>query len=483
MKHLFSLLLASACTLSAVAQSVPALVIGDGPKVALQDIVSIKFDAASLIVSCVDGSVIQQPLCALTFGTVDPLGIHAVTVPDATASQAYYDPMGRLSSSSTGFRVSRHGITLGEPCAVQSSSAYPGVATRAASATALQVQQQGIDPMIALSRVDSLAFSDDLSFLYLYSEGMGNAFVLDKVVGIDFPELSETVNIEYAGEAVEGVNPRYFDRVTITADGAHVVVNAVDMADEVEYVLSGQSDDGSFKVYSDYKWQATLQDLMLTNPAGPAINSQTGKKGTIKSPKGTVNTLCDGEHYASSKEDQKACVFSEGQLIFSGKGTLQVTSLNKHGICSDDYLSFDNGNVTVLTAASDAVHAKDSVIVQGCTLTLSPLSDGIDCDGPVFVRKGENGKPKIAITTTGDGAKGIKTGGDFVMTNGDVTIDQTGKSEVKDGDTNRVIGIRAAGDILISGGKVVINNTATGGKAMSAGGTIDTTGADVTTTP
>ena len=467
MKQLYTLLIASACALSAQADTVPALVIGDGPKVALQDIVSVKFDAASLTVHCVDGSVLQQPLCPLTFGTVDAQGIHDVYAPASGLALPSYDLMGRLSGSESGFRVSRQGITWGQAYAGQMPSSQPCPATRAVAATALQVWQEGIDPMIALSRVDSLAFSDDLAFLYLYAEGLGNAMMLSKVTGLDFPALAETVSIEYDGETVDGVNPRYFDRVQITSNGAHVVVNAMGMADEVEYVLSGASANGSFRIYSDYKWQATLQNLNLTNPQGPAINSQTGKKGTIKSPKGTVNNLCDGATYATSTEDQKACVFGEGQLIFNGKGTLNVTSLNKHGICSDDYVSFDNGSVNVLAAASDAVHAKDSVVVQGGSHSLAPSSDGIDCDGPITIRSGENGAPELTVTTTGDGAKGIKSGKTFLMTAGDVTINQSGKSEVKDGDTSRVIGIKAL-TIKITGGSVVINSTAQGGKPYSA---------------
>lgn len=460
MKKLTSLVL-SLAALASQAQTVPALFWGeDGQHVALNDIVSLKFGVADFTLLCTDGNCLTLPLQPITFGQADVQGLQQVTGDAVVASQRY-DLMGRrLADATTGFTVSRQGITLGN------GAPAPASLTRAASATALQVGTEGIDAQLALSRVDSLSFADD-AYLEVNTEGVVYGFPLDKLSVLTFPEQTAVVSIEYQDEQVEGVNPFYFDGLGIRTEGAGVIVSNLGLMQEIEYQLSGSSQNGYFLISSEYKWQATLQNLSLTNPVGPAINSQTGKKGTIKSPKGTVNTLCDGPVYDPSPLDQKACVFSEGQLIFNGKGQLDVTSYSKHGICSDDYVSIDNGNVRVLAAASDAIHAKDSVIIQAGTVTLSPSSDGIDSDGPITIRRGENGMPKLTIITTGDGAKGIKTAKDFLMTDGQVEINQTGKSEVKDGDTSRVIGIKAA-TITITGGSVVINNQAEGGKPYSA---------------
>lgn len=472
MKHLFTTLLASSCALASVAETVPALITSQGTSVALQEVVSVKFDAFTLSILKTDGTTVSEPLQPFTFGTVDLQGL--TQVKDEPASFQRYDMLGRPATTDNGFSISRAGLTYAVGQNVTSgaetaSSVSAPVPTRAlAATTALQVQKVGIDPQVALSRVDSLTFSDDLNSLYLHMGMMGSALPLGEVEGVSFPELQEAVTIEYCGDHVEGVNPQYFDYVTIRVSDAHVVVSCNAVSDEVEYQLSGTTDNGSFRIYSDYKWQATLMNLNLTNPSGPAINSQTGKKGTIKSPNGTVNYLADGAVYVESQEDQKGCVFGEGQLIFNGKGTLNITASNKHAICSDDYVSLDNGTVNVLAAVSDAVHAKDSVIIQGCNVTLAPSSDGIDCDGPITLRQGENGIPVVSITTTGDGAKGIKSGKTFLMTDGQVTINQSGKSEVKeDGDTSRVIGIKAQ-TIRITGGSVVVNSSAQKGKAYSA---------------
>lgn len=464
MKKIFSLAAASAFSLALTAAT-PALVIGDGASpIALSSIRSIQFAADQITVNCVDGTTLSESLQAISFCTIDD--VSALRELSAQgAGSVCFDLMGRPVSGDAAFTISRQGIRF------QSVPQHGSHATRAVAAkseTALQLSTTGIEPMIALSQVDSICFDPSLTDLLLYVGMQSYDFSLESVSGITFPELSKTIRIEYADNLVKGVNPHYFDGVGITAKGAHVLVRAEGVTEELEYELSGSSADGSFKIYSGFKWQATLQGLTLTNPQGPAINSQSGKKGTIKSQKNTVNVLCDGAEYAASDEDQKGCIFSEGQLIFSGKGELQVTSLYKHAICSDDYVSLENGKVTVLAAASDAIHANDSIIVQGCNVTLTPGTDGLDTDGPVLLRANENGDPKLTITTTGDGAKGIKCGTDFEMSAGDVLITQTGKSGVKsDGKKDKVTGIKAD-NITITGGHVTIHNTAEDGKAYSA---------------
>lgn len=92
--------------------------------------------------------------------------------------------------------------------------------------------------------------------------------------------------------------------------------------------------------------------------ARPSISNR-GKKVTVNLTEGTINTLTDGKKYADSgSEDMKGCFFSEGQLIFNGEGALYVQGNKKHGICSDDYLLVNSGNITITGAASDGIHGQ-----------------------------------------------------------------------------------------------------------------------------
>lgn len=500
-KILFSALsLMSAIVLHA--ESLPALAIGEAKPVALKDIVSIKFANDQICLLQTDGTQLQQDLQPLSFTTVEVESAIPTLQASAQAPIALYTLSGHFIQQTTaqqlpsllqrlpaGPYIQRQGTSsrvVYSTTSLQTSLAHslmsegsvPAVtrsmAADAPAVTALQIMGNGIDPQLALSRVDSLTFSDDQQYLYLFYSGQGSGFALRELSGITFPDLQETVSITYAGDQVDGVNPYVFDGVMVFNQGAGVTVTNLSYFDEIEYVLSGSSDNGYFFINSEYKWKATLCGLTLTNPNGSVILGFTGKKGTIKSQNGYTNTLCDGAEYIELPDlAQKAAIFGEGQLIFSGKGTLNVTSLSRHAICSDDYVSFENGQVNVLSSVGDAVHGKDSVLVQAGTITLATLSDGIDCDGPITIRRGEKGAPTLTITTTGDGAKGIKSGADFLMTDGNVTINQTGGPDTSGADKSNVISVKAEGDITITGGKLTINNQAKGGKGLSAGGDIN----------
>lgn len=497
------------------AETVPALAIGEAQPVALKDIVSIKFTTDQLTLLQTDGTQLHQDLQPLRFTTIEeesalpgiqqtadaPIALYTLSgqFVQQTSSQQLQSALSGLPAApyilrqgnssrviynTTRLQSTAATVTLtGTGTTTLTDTASPVLGGLAASnipaadvatVTALQIEGNGIDPQLALSRVDSLAFSDDQQYLYLYYNGQGSGFAIRDLTGISFPALQEYVSINYAGDQVDGVNPYIFDGVFIFNDGAGVSVTNFAVMQEVEYQLTGSSDNGYFHINSEYKWKATLVGLNLTNPNGSVILSHTGKKGTIKSQNGYTNNLCDGAQYTELPDvAQKAAIFGEGQLVFSGKGTLNVTSLAKHGIASDDYVSFENGQVNVLSALGDAVHANDSVLVQSGTVTLASLSDGIDCEGPVTIRRGEKGAPTLTITTTADGAKGIKTGHNFLMTDGNVTINQTGGPDTSGEDKSNVISIKAERNITIQGGKLVINNTAKGGKAFSAGGTLD----------
>lgn len=248
---------------------------------------------------------------------------------------------------------------------------------------------------------------------------------------------SKEITITWDGTKATVDNPYANKGVSITVDNADVVVNS-STSSEIEYILQGTSSDGSFKIYSDKKFQLTMKGLKLTNADGPAINSQSKKKMELKAQKGFVNVLTDGTSYstAANEEDQKGCVFSEGQIIVKGAGELTVNGNYKHGICSDDYVYVENSILTV-NSASDAIHANDSVKILGGTVLLNPKSDGIDCEGMIVL----DGKDcSLDIKVPGDDSKAIKSDSLVNVISGNITLTATGKGSK---------GIKSEGMLLI----------------------------------
>ena len=277
------------------------------------------------------------------------------------------------------------------------------------------------------------------------------------------------------------------DGVSIEVDGADVFVTS--SVKGINYVLSGSTSEGMFKLYSDKKYQLTLNGVSITNSDGPAINLQSGKRAYVVLTEGTVNTLKDGTSYAESEEDQKGTFFSEGELLFSGSGKLSVYSNTKHGIVSDDYIKFRPGNnIYVCSTTGHGIKANDSIVVKGGVInveTSAQAAKGMKSDLLVTINGG-----RTTLITTGDGeydteesdtkgAAGIGSDADFEMNGGSLYCMSTGSGGK---------GIKADGQIAFNGGTVRILTTgstysysgsSSKAKGIKADGAITTTEGDI----
>lgn len=290
----------------------------------------------------------------------------------------------------------------------------------------LKVETNSQTSYFQLSEIDSIQFSSDAAYMFVnYSEDKKKQFTAIDILQMSYINMDDAKDISIVWNndgTVTITNPMSEQGVSISADGADVLIESA-YPDEVSYTLSGTSTDGRLKIYSDYKYELILNGLNLTNPSGAVINSQTKKKGTIKMQKGTENTLTDGATYTmEGDEDQKACLFSEGQLVFKGKGTLNVIANGKHGIASDDYIEIENGTINVTTKANAAKAFKANDYI-------SVLDEG---NSPV------------------------------------ITITQSGNKVIEEGDVKYCAGMKADSTITIECGEVTINSSAEGGKGLNA---------------
>lgn len=300
--------------------------------------------------------------------------------------------------------------------------------------------------------------------------------------------FSSTVKINFDGNSATIENS--VSGVTITQSSGDVVVNS--SATGVAYELSGTTTNGSIKIYSDKKFKVTLNGVSITNNDGPAINIQSGKRAFIVVADGTENKLTDAATYATSTEDQNGTIFSEGQLIFSGTGTLTISGKAKHAIASDDYIRIVEGNIIVSDAISDGLHSNDGIYIDGGKLNIVASSDGIEAEkGVVIVNGGEitlkvaddgivasyedgdetiipdviiNGG-KINIETTGSGGEGIESKATLSINSGEIYI-----KAIDDA-------INAGKAININGGTIVAYSTTNDG--IDSNGTMTITGGHI----
>lgn len=412
---------------------------------------------------------------------------------------------------------------------------------------------------LATERIDSIAMLKPLTGTSLgYTADID---ITDTAV-TEFDEVVETLitdeTIDESGDFIENFSPE--KRVTITfsesgvkytpsivdgvtftvKNGTNLTVNST--TGKVQYIVKGTCSNGSIKIYSTKKFQMMLGGLTLTNPQGPAINIQTGKTIYMTLGAGTENTLCDGATYAAPavsggvEEDQKGTLFSEGQMIFNGSGTLNVTSLGGHAICSDDYIRVRSGKINILGAAKDGFHTNDQFRV-GRMAAYSPVinvtatGDGIDCGkgtvtieaGKMVLNTGGEGIKAsydegtdatiipdivikggyIDITTTGAKSSGIKATGNYTQTGGIVRGNVSGNGSkivntdggftfqggrlagissgtVHAADTTSAGGIKCEGDIRISDGTIALKCTGEGAKAVNGDSDVTVDGGHIT---
>ena len=252
----------------------------------------------------------------------------------------------------------------------------------------------------------------------------------NKVISIAFDGGNATVTGSVPGVAIQ-------------RNGAHLTI--MNMSGPVKFVISGKTDNGSLKFYGDKRFQVLLNGAEITNPNGAAINNQGGKTFYVVLADGTVNRLQDGENYTMvDEEDQKAALFSEGQIVFSGHGELSVIAVGRGGIRSDDYIRIRPGvRIYVNSSALDGLRANDGIIVDG----------GV-----------------VNIVTTGVGAKGVRCGGEMKVNGGRLIAVNDGDTRVEtdENDTTACAALYCDTLLTVNAGILKFKATGDGGKGLNA---------------
>ena len=242
----------------------------------------------------------------------------------------------------------------------------------------------------------------------------------DNTVEVIFNGTSATVNIANNISSYVTNQSGSSSHVKLVQSESFSGINASEDNEdgEIIYVLSGSTSNGEFYLEGAFKCTVELSGVSITNPSGPAINVQNGKRVSVSIKKSTTNTLTDG-----ANEDYNGAFHSKGHTKFKGKGTLNVVGNSKHGIYSKEYLEIKNCNINITKAVKDGIHCKEYFFMESGNVSISGAGD----DG-------------IQVELSGNASTGAmpqheeEDSGNFYMANGTLTISNyEGKAIVADG--------------------------------------------------
>lgn len=164
----------------------------------------------------------------------------------------------------------------------------------------------------------------------------------------------------------------------VTVSGQNVLISAGG-----EYYLKGTLSDGQLQIKTTEKVKLHLDGVNITCSSGPAIVVEDAKRFTIRLMEGTTNTLKDGGNNAV----YDGVIFSNDTIEIRGKGTLNITAANAHGIASDDDVVIENGNINI-TSVKTGIHVNDDITVNGGNLTVKGGTNGFKSKGTIHINGG-----------------------------------------------------------------------------------------------
>lgn len=341
----------------------------------------------------------------------------------------------------------------------------------------------------------------------VYSDGGQTVTIGDQQFAtsqVDSITMVHTIFVDYSG-ATATVDTRQAPGVTATVDGAHVTITNTTVNEEMEFVLSGNSNDGSLLYNGSYKCKFLLNGLQLTSQRGAAIDIECGKRIDLMLMDGTDNVLTD-----AAGGIQKAALYCDGHMEIDGGGSLTVTGNTHHAISTNEYLRIKKGtgNITIPSAANDAIHAGQYFLMNGGTINARNLGgDGIQAEitknpldemnGQLFINGGQVtldltaddmkgirsdadmliSGGTIAITTSGAGSKGISCDSNMVINEAnaptDINITASGSiyTDPVTKETSRCMGIKVDFNLTIEAGTVTVYNTGSGSRGIKVDGT------------
>ena len=360
-------------------------------------------------------------------------------------------------------------------------------------AQTLNVVTGSVTTQFPAAQTGAMTYSEQGTALTILGKTYSTADI-DRLYTDDTEVEDNTVSVAYDGtSATVTIAGNVAQYVSATVSGAHVSIIqssdvSADTCGEITYSLSGESSDGAFYLEGSFKATLALNGVTLTNPSGPAINIQNGKRIAVSIKKGTTNTLADG-----TGGDWKGAFRCKGHTEFKGKGTLNIYGYTAHAIWSKEYVEMKNCTINVLAAVKDGLNCNQYFLMESGTLSIAGVGDDglqvsyeTDDDGNIEADEENTGALTVQggtlqIQTTAAGSKGMKAEGPLTIAESDeltvVTVTNSGGVDTSDAsDLTSSACVKSDTSITIDGGTITLTNTGQGGRAMNCENTIDING-------
>jgi hypothetical protein len=298
---------------------------------------------------------------------------------------------------------------------------------------------------------------------------MGKTFSVSDIskMYVDASEITpNSVSISYNGTSANiSIAGNIAPYVSASVSGAHVSISQTNTSDidndEITYILSGSTTNGSFTLDGSYKCTIQLAGLTLTNPSDAAINITNKKRIQLSVKKDTENTLTDG-----ANGSQKGCIYSKGQLQLQGNGTLNVIGKTAHAIKSGDYIQIKNLTLNIQSAVKDGISCNKYFLMKSGNVNISGTNgDGIQVDLE------EDDATTAQIEDHED-----ENSGTLYIDGGTLVINSSAAPTIEDGDVKGAKGLKAL-SMALNAGDITITMSGNASKAIRCGdGTQSTSG-------
>lgn len=248
---------------------------------------------------------------------------------------------------------------------------------------------------------------------------------------------------------------------SISVNGAGASVNGtnVTIGSAGTYNISGTLNDGRIIVDTEDEEIVTLilNGININSSINSPLSIMAAEEVVIVLADNTQNYITDQPDYVfedPEEDEPNAALFSKDDFSITGNGSLTVQANYNDGITSKDSLVIEGGTITV-NSVDDGIRGKDYLVITSGTITVNSEGDCLKSDkkdeGYITI---ENGY----IDVTSSGGDAIQGEVDVTITGGTLDISSGGGSNFQVDEETSAKGIKSGVSILIGGGNITIDS-------------------------